>query len=56
MKRKAKPALRKDLRIVVLEGTPLDQMVTRLELYYGIDRPAVLKMALKRLDSVTPDE
>jgi hypothetical protein len=43
----------KELRVKYQPGSPLDKMVDRLQSHFGIDKPAVLQMALKKLTDVT---
>jgi hypothetical protein len=49
----AKKPKTKELRLKYSAGSPLDQMVEKLKEHFGIDKPAVLQMALKRLADTT---
>jgi hypothetical protein len=48
-----KQSVVKELRLKYPAGSPLDKMVDRLQSHFGIDKPAVLQMALKKLSDAT---
>jgi hypothetical protein len=47
----------KEARIKYESGTPLDERIERLTEFYGIDRAALVQLALRRLEATTfPNE
>lgn len=43
----------KELRLKYSEGSPLDARIERLVEHFGIDKPALLQMAVRRLEAAT---